>query len=274
MNVFDHTRNINELYRNISSNYSGEIILNDHYDEKVNIETLNGLVDIYLPEIKLGVIYVDYYYNRYKEDSYNLSKTVICENNGITVIQVFEEYMRSYYGAHYDRKYMHAIILQHLKSDIIGNAYRERLDLYTYTSKTNKKKTTIWINGIEGGPVVRLICNQYKNTMTVKIDYVYKVFNLHDLILFINKHIVSKYDKVKLNLDRRYWSVLDFNEFDEIYLSKIKKPKKYGLTVDSYGNNYILAKYSKHYVNHICDCGELVYEFKGVNDSVDIGSES
>lgn len=269
MNTIDHIRNINSLYKNLRYNYDGKIIINRHYDKNIDAETLNGLVDIYLPEIKLGIIYVDYYSNKYKEDSYNVSKTVLGENMGVTIIQIFEEYMRPYYNSHNDRTYMNTIILQHLKSDIIGNAYRERLNLYYYTSETKKKKTTIWVNNNEGEPVVRLICNQYKNTMNVKIDYVYKVFNLYDLILFINKHIVSKYDKVKLVLDRRYWSVLDFNEFNEISLTKIKRPKKYGLTVDSNGN-YIISKNSKNYIHHVCDCGELIYEFKGADDSIDI----
>jgi len=71
----------------IECNYNGEVISNDR-------TILNGKeIDIYIPELKLGIEYNGLYWHSelYKEDKYHLNKTELCEEVGIQLIHIFED---------------------------------------------------------------------------------------------------------------------------------------------------------------------------------------
>ena len=71
----------------IKDNYTGEVIHNDRM-------VLDGMeIDIYLPELKLGIEYNGLYWHSelFKEDNYHSDKSNKCESYGVQLIHIFED---------------------------------------------------------------------------------------------------------------------------------------------------------------------------------------
>ena len=81
-----------KLYEYISEIYDGEIVGNTR--ELINEDTLTPQeIDIYLPELKMGVEFVGLYWHSdlKKENTYHLYKTNTCNDKGIRLIHIFED---------------------------------------------------------------------------------------------------------------------------------------------------------------------------------------
>jgi len=71
----------------IKKNYSGEIVKNSR-------KILDGKeIDIYLPELKMGIECNGLYWHsdKYKDNNYHLDKLNLCHEKGIRLIQIFED---------------------------------------------------------------------------------------------------------------------------------------------------------------------------------------
>lgn len=83
---------------NIISKAENEItnIISKYYKiERNNRKILNGMeIDIYIPELKIGIEYngLRWHSDKFKKDKYyHINKTNICKENGIKLIQIFED---------------------------------------------------------------------------------------------------------------------------------------------------------------------------------------
>jgi len=75
------------LLRGIKKVYNGIIIENDK-------KVLDGKeIDIYLPDLKIGIEYCGLYWHSelYKKNTYHLDKLKLCHEKGIRLIQIFED---------------------------------------------------------------------------------------------------------------------------------------------------------------------------------------
>ena len=109
-----------ELYEFIKSIYKYKIIRNKRL---LN----NKEIDIYLPKLKFGIEFNGLYWhsNKFINKNYHLDKLSIAENNGIYLIQIFEDEWDN------DRKFIKKI----LESIIIGKDYID--DKYIKYNKEN-----------------------------------------------------------------------------------------------------------------------------------------
>jgi len=210
-----------ELYNFINENYNGNILINDR-------NTINGELDIYLPELKLAFEFNGIYWHNelYKDINYHKHKSDLCEEKNIELIHIWED------DWIYKNNIIKSIILDNLNKNIINYdnyIIKEILDIKLIKSFLNHNhidgyiKSSIKIGLFYQNELLSLMifnkiksdryeilrfCNKLNTNI---IDSEIKIFNY-----FINNF---EYNEIISNVDRCYnnselFKKLGFNLID------------------------------------------------------------
>jgi len=235
-----------EVLTYIESIYNGEILPNDRH---LGIE-----LDIYIPNLKLGIEYNGMYWHsdEFKEKNYHLNKTEICNKNKIKLIHIFEDEWLN--KTEIIKNILKNEISKELKIKNIKNTSIKEINIKINKNKINKfiKRYSIkniskfdfaygfYINKVlvEIAVLTRNSLNEIEINFIKNIQYSQHAQGIEKLIKYI-KNIHKGY--IILLLDRRY-----FNEENEF--------KNIGKFI-----GYTDIDFKQINENKIFDCGNLIY---------------
>lgn len=265
-----------ELYNFISSNYSGDIVRG--YRDKLEI-------DIYLPELKLGLEFNGIYWHsdKYKDKNYHSDKTKYFLEKGIRIIHIWEDdwsfncdilksQIKNWLGKNETNIFARRCKVVQLKSvsNFLNNNHVQgfdrsslKLGLYyndelvsvmTFNNFEGRKKMTV------GGWNISRFCNKIETSVVGGASKLLKYF-------------IKNYNPIRIvSYADRDWSIgclyyqLGFSNINEslpdykyvvdnrrVHKSNFKKSKlKYNCTENEYINSIGVYK--------IWDCGKIKFE--------------
>lgn len=261
---------------------------------KCDKKTLKGLeIDIFIPSLKLGIEFdgLRWHSEKFKDRNYHLRKTLLCEENGIALIHIFED----------EWVYKKSIVLSKIKNILkcddsmkIGARKCSIKEIDSYGAKMFLEKNHIqgyvkssiylgafYHNELVG--VMSFLKSENKkyilNRFARKIDKVIQGLFSKMMCFFIKNYDV---DEITTFLDRRWCWSLNNNVYSKfgMKLESVNKPNYYytdgkirkhkfgfrkNILINKYGFDQEMTELemaNKLGYNRIWDCGLFKYVWK------------
>ena len=271
----------NQIIEFIKGKYNNEVIKNCR-------SVINGEIDIYLPDIKLGIEYNGIYWHseKYRDKYYHLNKTIKCSENNIRLIHIWEDdwiskkdiiksQITNWIGLTENRIYARNCIVSEIKDTIVYRDFlnknhiqgyvrsitklglyfeNELVSIMTFDNFEGRKKMT------NGGWNLSRFCNKL-NTIVIGgasklLKYFIKKYKPYRVISYADRDWSSGDLYGKLGFD-----ILNDTLPDYKYIINNKRVHKSRFRKSNLKTEYSEGKYmSSINIEKIWDCGKRKYE--------------